>query len=111
MKKLFPILIIFFLIIIIKNNISGISSSLNKDISLSNLEKNLEEEKNKNKFLKEKLSIVKTNKFVEEEAREKLGLGKTGEYQVIAPTPAPLNREKIEIDEKPNWQRWMKLFF
>ena len=75
-----------------------------------NLEKELSTEQQKNKFLKERLSYVKTDRFVEEEAREKLGLTKPGEKIII------LTKKRGEIDQqqtedKSNWQKWWNLFF
>lgn len=66
-----------------------------------------------NKKLKSRLEYVKSEEFMEKEAREKLNLVKPGETIVIipqsvleaatasaAPTPVP-----------PNWEQWMRLFF
>ncbi len=111
MKKLLPIIAILVLLLIIKNNISGIVKTITDENTAENLEKKLSEEQKTNKFLKERLFYVKTNQFVEQEAREKLGLSKPGEFIVIAPTSTPLDREKIEIDTKPNWRKWWELFF
>ena len=111
MKKFLPILIILFLVFTIKNNISGIFKTLENENTAENLKQKLAQEQKKNQFLKERLFYVKTNQFVEEEAREKLGMSRPGEYIVIAPTSAPLNREQIEVNTKPNWQKWWELFF
>ena len=111
MKKLLPIIAILILLFVIKNNISSIIRTLEDENTAENLKTKLSEEQKKSQFLKELLFYVKTNQLVEEEAREKLGLSKPGEYIVIAPTSTPLNKERIEIDTKPNWQRWWKLFF
>ena len=111
MRRLLPIIAALILLVVIKNNISGIFRTLADENTAENLKEKLAEEQRKNQFLKERLFYVKTNQFVEEEAREKLGMSRPGEYIVIAPTSAPLNREKIEIDTKPNWRRWLELFF
>ncbi len=111
LKKILPFLIIILLLIVIRNNISSISSTLNNNNSETTLAKRLSEEKKKNQYLKEKLSYVKTEEFIEEEAQDKLGLLRKGEYFVIAPTPAPLNSEEFVIDDRPNWQKWVELFF
>ncbi|KKQ95586.1 MAG: hypothetical protein A3G66_00540 [Candidatus Levybacteria bacterium RIFCSPLOWO2_12_FULL_39_17] len=106
-----PILLIFLLLVIIKTNIDSLIKSLRNENKVADLKKELVEEGKKNQFLKEKLLYVKTDQFVEREAREKLGLTKKGEYFVIAPTSTPLNQEKIVIDTKPNWRKWLDLFF
>lgn len=90
---------------------SSIFRTLDDENTAENLQKKLSEEERKNQFLKERLFYVKTNRFVEEEAREKLGMSKPGEYIVIAPTSTPLSKEKIEINTKPNWRKWWDLFF
>lgn len=111
MKKLLPIIAIIILLIVIKNNASSIFRTLEDENTAENLKEKLVSEQKKNQFLKEHLFYVKTDQFVEEEARDKLGMSRPGEYIVIAPTANPLNQEKIEIDNKPNWQQWLELFF
>ena len=111
MKKLLPIIAIIILLIVIKNNMSSIFRTLEDENTAENLKEKLVSEQKKNQFLKERLFYVKTNQFVEEEAREKLSMSRPGEYIVIAPTSTPLNQEKIEIDTRPNWKKWLELFF
>ena len=110
MKKFLPIIAIFILLIVIKNNISGIFKTIADENTAEHLREKLVEEKKGNQFLKERLFYVKTDRFVEEEAREKLLMSRPGEYTVIAPTSAPLAKEKIEIDTKHNWRKWLELF-
>lgn len=110
MRKILPIITILVLLFIIKNNITGIVKTIQDENTAENLKEKLSEGRKKNQFLRERLFYVKTNQFVEKEAQEKLGMSKPGEYVVIGPS-APLNGEKIEIDTKPNWQRWLNLFF
>ena len=105
MKKILPVIAIIILLIVIKNNISGIFKTLEDENTAGNLKEKLSEEQRENLFLKERLF------YVEEEAREKLLMNRPGEYVVIAPTSAPLNREKIEVETRPNWQKWFELFF
>ncbi len=109
-KKFIPFLIILLLLIIIRNSLVSISSSFKNENTKEKLEEKLAEEEKKNQFLNERLFYVETQQFVEEEAR-KLGMLKSGEFLVIAPTAAPLNQKRIEIDTKPNWRKWLELFF
>lgn len=111
MKKILPFVIILVLLFVIRNNIISIVNGLKNENTAENIAEKLADEEKKNKFLQERLFYVKTNQFVEEEAREKLGMLRPGEYIVIAPTSTPLNREKIEIDTKSNWEKWLELFF
>jgi cell division protein FtsB len=70
--------------------------------------------------LEEKKRWAESEDFLEEEARNKLGLGKEGETVVVLPEEedggAGVERElgvmkKEETEEKENWQRWADLFF
>src|SRR3989344_7715810 len=96
-KKIFPFLVILVLLIIIRNNTVSILASRNNTNTASNLEKKLATEKKKNQYLNERLYYVKTDNFVEEEAQEKLGLLRPGEYFVIAPTPSLLDNEIVTV--------------
>ena len=69
----------------------------------------------KNKELKKKLTEIQSPEFIEQEARDKLGLSKKGETVVIIPE----NTLKLVIDASnsaqivrfPNWLGWWKVFF
>lgn len=111
MRKFLPFLIIILLLIIIRNSVISLSDSLKNENTKEKLEQKLANEEKKNKFLKERLFYVKTDQFVEEQAKEKLGMLRSGEFFVIAPTSTPMGREKIVIDDKPNWKKWWELFF
>lgn len=69
----------------------------------------------KNKDLKAKLDEVKDLRFLEEQARDKLGLVKEGETLVIIPQEKIDSilglSKKIEEIKLPNWQGWLKLFW
>lgn len=110
-KKLLPVIIIIILLLIIKNNVTFILSYQNQGSALSNLQKNLSSEQKQNQFLKERLYYVKTDKFVADQAQNKLGMLKEGEYFVIAPTATPLNSPSEQINTEPNWRKWLDLFF
>ncbi len=72
--------------------------------------KDLDREKQENQQLKTELSYVKSQEFIEEEARNKLFMVKPGEAGVIV--PQELIKEKIVKKEMalPNWQKWLNLF-
>ena len=111
LKKLLPFIAIIVLILIIKGNISAIIETKNNAKQVENLRNQLTIEEKKNKYLKERLSYVQTNKFVKEEAEKKLGMLGQGEYFVIAPTPQPNSASNLVLTNKPNWQKWIDLFF
>lgn len=106
-----PFLVILVLILIIKGNISNIITSGDDATVTKKLEKQLSEKKKENIYLKQRLAYVKTNQFVADQAEGKLGLLRDGEYFVIAPTPQPLNSSTVLVLNKPNWQKWLDLFF
>ena len=55
--------------------------------------------------------MVKTDKFVADQAQNKLGMLKSGEYFVIAPTASPDMIPIQNLNSKPNWRKWIDLFF
>lgn len=68
----------------------------------------------KNKELKKKLTQIKSLEFIEEEARNKLGLAKNGETVVVIP------EEKLKLIlgasqsaqiRLPNWLGWLRVFW
>lgn len=69
----------------------------------------------KNKELKAKLKEIQSPQFIEEIARNKLGLSKTGETIVIIPEQKI--KEILGASESknparlPNWQGWLRVFF
>ena len=45
------------------------------------------------------------------EAKEMLGMLKSGEIVVIAPTAGAAEKDEIFIDTRSNWRKWWDLFF
>lgn len=74
----------------------------------------LEAEQNE---LKKKLETASSEAFIEEVARDKLGLAKTGETVVVLPdeeflkTLAPSLEAEESEPEMPNWRKWVEKFF
>lgn len=67
-----------------------------------------------NKDLQVKLDYVARPEFIEQEAREKLGLVLPGERQVIIREQSPTTPSSGSSQSKnwwDNWQKWLKLFF
>ncbi len=70
----------------------------------------------KNESLKKKLTEVKSPAFIEQQARDKLGLAKPGET-VIVITPEQLGtvlsakQEEQQLKKLPNPQGWLHLFW
>ncbi len=66
--------------------------------------------------LEAELSEVESPEFIEQEARNRLGLGKEGETIVLMPklqeSGIPNQESGKEQQERlPNWKRWWRLFF
>lgn len=69
----------------------------------------------KNKELRKKLNEIQSPDFIEEQARNKLGLGKPGETVVIIPEDklklilgASESAQEVRL---PNWLGWLRVFF
>jgi len=71
---------------------------------------NLEKEKKDNLRLKSQLTFVKSDQFIEEEARNKLFMVKPGESGVILPSNLGSGKPGAPARELPNWQKWLNLF-
>lgn len=110
MKKIAAITIILILLIVIKNLVASIYTKITFDNPAATLADELSNLKQQNKFLKEQYKYVQTNDFIEQTARRKLGMVKTGEHIVIAPLASESAKKEIS-DTRPNWQKWWKLFF
>jgi cell division protein FtsB len=82
--------------------------------SVVEAQKQLEDLKRENEALKKDLRYKSSDKFAEEEIRNKLGMAKPGETVVILPKGdsnlqlTANNQPPVDI---PNWQKWWNLFF
>lgn len=111
LKTILLFITAFVLLIVIKNIVSSILSLRQNSNIVTSLRQQEADEKQKKQFLKEKLYQATSEQFIENEAREKLGMVKPGEHIVLAP-PAIIDETKTpEIDYSPNWQKWWRLFF
>lgn len=100
---------IFILLVMIKNISASILSSFDRTKTVEDLQKTLYEKKQEQKYLTQKLQIAKTDAFIEQEARTKLGFTREGEQIVIDDKVIKKEKEKAE-KEVPNWQKWLRLF-
>jgi cell division protein FtsB len=69
----------------------------------------------KNRELKKKLTQIKSPEFIEQQARDKLGLSRNGETIVIIPEEklkmvlgASSAAQEVRL---PNWLGWLRVFF
>lgn len=77
---------------------------------LKDLKAQEDQKKKDQAYLSQKLYFAKTDAFVEEEARQKLGLVRPGEQIVVDQKIGP-KQPKSEPIARPNWQKWWNLFF
>ncbi|OGH09799.1 MAG: hypothetical protein A2152_00880 [Candidatus Levybacteria bacterium RBG_16_35_6] len=112
MKKIIYIATVIILLVIINNLTHSIYDLWHKQDLLTAAEKKLELEKERNKKLKAELSYVQSQQFIEEQARDKLFMSKPGEQDILIQKNliAP-EKSKPKQDTRPNWQKWMELFF
>ena len=99
------------LLLIIRNIIGSILTLRQNSRIVTTLKAKEQEGKQKKQFLKQQLYFVNTQQFVENEAREKLGMVKPGEHIVLAPPQIDKKSVEIQIDNSPNWEQWWRLFF
>lgn len=68
-----------------------------------------------NKRLQSELEYAQSPEFIEQEARNRLGLGREGETVILMPNDKlQMTNEKTEdktVGTLPNWKKWWRLFF
>jgi len=113
MKKAAFILIVLILLFIINGLLHSIYDLWHKQDLLTVAQKQLTQEQLKNQKLKAGLSYVNSPQFIEEQAHDKLFLVKPGEQEVlISPDLKNQNQSsKPTLQNIPNWQKWLNLFF
>lgn len=94
-------------------NILVISSANQKIEKIKNEIADIE---SKNNHLKVQLEKTSREEFLEEQARNKLGLIREGEVVIVLPDEETLKQFSPKIPEEevslpdPNWKKWLKLF-
>jgi cell division protein FtsB len=110
-KRIFYIVTVIILLVIINNLSRSIYDLWHKKDILTDAQKRLEIEKQKNIKLKAELSYVQSEAFIEEQARNKLFMSKPGEQDVLIPKNLlETGKNKNNNPEKQNWQKWLDLF-
>ena len=109
-KKILFVFVIIVCLIVIQGLIRSIYDLWNKQDVVVKAQKELDKEKEENRRLKAQLIFVKSNDFVEQEARNNLFLVKPGESGVIVPEELIKKRRIKREIVSPNWQQWINLF-
>lgn len=112
MKKVLFIVTVIVCLIIINNLVRSIYSTWQKDKITLDAERQLGYQKQENERLKSELSYVQTQEFIERQARDKLFMGKPKESIVLDLDDKEVkNLSNNKEDNKPNWKKWVELFF
>lgn len=114
MKRLVFLSILVLSLFVMQSLVRSIYTLWNKHDLLTKAEALLQKEKKDNQELKRQLLVVESQGFIEEEARNKLFLQKTGESRVMVDErliKAVSSQQKEAKQVKSNWQQWWELFF
>ncbi len=109
MKKVLFIIIVLILLFIVNDLLRSTYGIWQKKDFVTSAEKELGHQKQENQRLKSQLSYVKTDEFIEKEARDKLFMVKKGEQKILI--PKELEKPLEEKNTDPNWKQWWNLFF
>lgn len=113
-RKIIIAVVILIVLVIAYNILIQITDALKSGERLSSQAEVVYQLEAKNRQLKKKLSEVQSPQFIEEQARNKLGLGKAGETIVIIPEEKlkqVLGTSQSAEVRLPNWLGWWKVFF
>ena len=114
-RKVVNAIIILIVLIVIYNLIGQIITTLRSGDRLEQAISSLHSLETRNKELKERLNLVKSAEFLEQQARDNLGLVQPGETVIIIPEyklQSILGATQEAIEPRlPNWQGWLRLFF
>ena len=112
MKKNFLlILVIFIALILVSNSINKIMTFRGTSALVDLEEQKLARLRRENEELKLDLLEKQSERFIEGEIRNKLGLAKEGEEIVVVPgKESALGQETSNKKPVPNWKKWKKLF-
>ncbi|GEM_PF-1874443 len=113
MKRLAFLSVVLISLIVINNLVHSIYDLWQKKEFIARGQRELEFQKKENQELRNKLQVVNRPDFVETEARNKLFLQKQGESRVVLPasTQASSSGQISILDQVPNWEKWLKLFW
>lgn len=107
--------IIVIVLVIVFNLVTQIINSIKSGDRLSAQAEIVYNLEAKNRELKKKLTQIQSTQFIEEQARDKLGLSKSGETVVIIPEDklkaVMVATQSAQITRLPNWLGWWKVFF
>ena len=109
-KKITFFVIVVACLFIINSLVHSIVDLWNKQDLVDRARHELNKEKQLNEELKAQLTYVKSEEFVESQARDKLFLVKPGESEVIVPPELIKKKEEQKSSPPPAWKQWVDLF-
>ena len=114
MKKLLFFFGMLAALFIINNLIHSILNLSQKNSVIEHAKNELAVQEEENKRLKKELTRVQDPSFIEQEARNKLFLVKSGERVVLIPSPSitpVVSTQDVYKRTKPHWKEWYQFFF
>ena len=113
MRKLIAIGILIFEVYLIISLSRSVWDLWQKQGEVGEVRDRVDKLQRENTRLTSELDYVKTDAFVEKEAREKLKLVKPDETIVVIPESVlqAATASASPTPMPPNWEQWMKLFF
>ena len=107
--KFYNIVTVIIGVLLVVNLVRSFQSVSEKSKVIEEAQNKLFEEQVRNDELKRKLAKVESREYIEQSAREKLNLGKEGEYVVILPQMTPMPTPTIS-QAVSNLEAWMRVF-
>ncbi len=110
-RNLVLLLAVLIIVPVIFSGVKRISSFRGTSQKVDEAQAELEQLKKENEDLKRELQYKSSEGFAEGEIRNKLGMVKQGETEVIITKPEEQKAEGgSQQDQIPNWQKWRDLF-
>lgn len=111
-KNALLVLALLVIVILAFNSFQKIAAFRGTSNLVSEEEQKLAKIKQENEALKQELAYKQSDKFKEEEIRNKLGMAKEGEEVVVIPNQDQSQDQVTDTKrEVPNWKKWQLLFF
>ncbi|MDE2588833.1 MAG: septum formation initiator family protein [Patescibacteria group bacterium] len=114
MKRIIFFTLIAIAILSMVHSVQSVYSLWQKRDIILQTQKEVQKEQTENSKLKQQLQVISQSAFVEEQARDKLFMVKSGEKMVFIPTDEMSTRSgrQFAVEQTlSSWQQWWNLFF
>jgi len=103
---------LIFTLLLFLNVIRSYFAFQNRRSIVSQVQIKLQKTKEENENLKRQLARVESKEYIEEEARNKLNMGREGEMILILPSVSPISEPTpTPVDTTTNPEKWLRIFF